>query len=167
MKIISLYPVKKWQFDTTLISTWGFALVALSFSFYQQYIMQLEPCYLCQLQRLPFLAILLITPIGLLENFNYLIKRFIQLFFLISLITALYHILIQFGVIDEKCDISQAITSTEDFYLLLIKTPVSCAKTNWKFLGLPITIYNLIFSIGWLIFYSWNIGIHKKTLDNR
>jgi disulfide bond formation protein DsbB len=155
MTAISLYPLKKWQINLPLIVTWLYSLIALSCSFYQQYIAQIDPCYLCKLQRLPFFAIFLITPIGFIANFNQIACRFLQLFFLISLCLALYHLLIQFGLVNEQCIMNQTINNREDFLLLLTKPSISCSEIKWKIFGMPITAYNLIFSL-FFLFYLRN-----------
>lgn len=68
-----------------------------------------------------------------------------KLALLLCFILASLHFSMQLGLISDFCAVPQNIKSIEQFSKLF-ETPVTCSKIAWKFLGVPMSVYNAIFS---------------------
>jgi disulfide bond formation protein DsbB len=164
MTIMNEHLNRSWQVDRALILVWFYSAVAIGCSFYQQMIQGIQPCFLCQLQRLPYFLIFCLAPFGFSIHLNHVVKVFIQMCLLLSVGLAFYHLLIQFEFITDRCKIVQSINSQEEFYLMLKKSVPSCSLISWKIAGFPVTAYNLLFSILILIYLikNWAYSQHNK-----
>jgi len=70
--------------------------------------------------------------------------RMMQILFTGGALLAFYHFLMQQGFISDFCAVPK-VTSIEQFESLLSKK--SCSEISWEFFGMPITFFNLIFSL--------------------
>lgn len=147
MTIISLYDQKRWHFDWTLVIFWISSLAILFFSFYQQYIEKIEPCFFCKWQRYVYFSIALISPIGLMQRYNFSTRYTLSFIFLIGFCLAAYHTLVQFGWLADRCTMTQKIENLNDFMTMLEQPKNSCANVSWKLFGFSASIYNTIFSL--------------------
>lgn len=130
----------------------------LIFSFYQEYIVKIKPCPLCFWQRNVYLLIFLISPLGLISRFNSLVRRLLNVIFLLGMSLAFYHLLIQRGWISDHCVFTKTVQSMEDFVAMIEQSNVSCATIGWKLWGLPASIYNVtVLSLAFLILNFKNI----------
>lgn len=128
-----------------LLFCWAFALLALGFSFWIQFVQKIEPCRLCKLQRLPYFGIALFPLLGLMRlNFNKIRVGLICLFGITALL-ATYHLCVIGGLIQDFCAVKGGIESIDDF-MLMIDSHVPCSKSEWRLLGLPMPVYSLIVS---------------------
>lgn len=109
----------------------GIAVLALTISFFVEYVIQVRPCILCKLQRVPYVATGIFALIGLFTPIKRYILRFIQICFLAGVIFATYHSSIQFGFLRSSCQKKQ----TEQ------------TSPSWRILGLPPPLYNGVFSL--------------------
>jgi disulfide bond formation protein DsbB len=118
----------------------SFAVLISSFS--AEYIFQRKVCFLCKLQRLPYLGLVLIYFIGLK------VSRTAQIFcllgvFSISMALGLYHFGVQQHIFDDHCNVSR-VSNIKDFNQLLDSTP--CSKAEWSLLGVPVSLLNAMIS---------------------
>ncbi|WP_068468681.1 disulfide bond formation protein B [Candidatus Protochlamydia phocaeensis] len=155
MVIVSLNQTSKWNFDKTLLVLWIISALVLMFSLYQQFIAKVEPCDLCKWQRYVYILIFAISPLGLIQQLNFSIRNTISLFFLIGFGVASYHALVQFGLLADRCAITQQITSIEDFMEILDQPKISCSNISWKLFGLSASSYNAAFSFFALIILNF------------
>lgn len=111
------------------------AILALVISFFVEYIIQIRPCILCKLQRIPYVATGVLSLIGLFASLKRLILRSIQICFLAGIILATYHSCVQLGFLGSSCQ----------------KKRVNQTGPSWRIFGIPPPLYNGVFSLGVLI----------------
>jgi len=128
------------------------SFVALISAYFIEYILGHQPCNLCLMERIPYVAALVIVIFN--YKFNHLEKYFILLLsivFLASTLLSLYHLGIEQGFIEESlvCDLqnSSNILSKEEILKQLQEKRVSCKDVTFKIFGLSLTTLNIIISI--------------------
>jgi disulfide bond formation protein DsbB len=166
MAIINLIQSKEEKIDRTFILFYISSLLILLFSFYQQHVVKIQPCFLCKCQRAIYFLIMLIAPIGLISHYNGIIRKLLNAIFLIGIALAFYHTLVQNGWVIDRCVMTEIVKNMNDFIQMLEKPSVSCAKTTLKILGLPASIYNLmILSLALLVlnFRSLQLIYQKRN----
>jgi disulfide bond formation protein DsbB len=130
----------------------AFSVFALITAYFIQYILNHEPCNLCLIERIPYLAaIIFISLIFLLNKFEKIISLIISLFFIFGTIISFYHFGIEQGFFSESlvCDIgnSNKAISAQDLLKQLEKKTVSCKDVTFKILGISLATFNTIISI--------------------
>ena len=138
----------KFTLNTVLI----FSVFALITAYFIQYILNHEPCNLCLIERIPYLAaIIFISLIFILNKFEKIISLIVGLFFIFGAVVSFYHFGIEQGFFNESvvCDLggSSKVTSTQDLLKQLEKETVSCKDVTFKVLGLSLATFNTIISI--------------------
>jgi disulfide bond formation protein DsbB len=151
MPKINLHICKSWILDWKLILLWILSLTILIFSFHQQYIKKIEPCFLCKYQRLIYFSVFIISSLGLICDFNSFIKNALKITFLIGFSLSIYHILIQSGWINDRCAINENIENMNDFIRMLEQPKIACATISWQLFGFSASVYNALFSLCALI----------------
>ena len=136
----------------TLNAVLIFSVFALITAYFIQYILNHEPCNLCLIERIPYLAaIILISLIFILNKFEKIISLIIGLFFIFGAVVSFYHFGIEQGFFNESlvCDLSNSnkATSAQDLLKQLEKKTVSCKDVTFKILGLSLATFNTIISI--------------------
>ena len=129
-----------------------FSVFALISAYFIQYILGHKPCNLCLLERLPYLAaIILISLIFILNKYEKLIILTVSLFFIFGTIVSFYHFGIEQGFFSESlvCNLSNNNTSlsAQDLLKQLEKQTVSCKDVTFKVLGLSLATFNTIISL--------------------
>ena len=136
-----------------LNSILAFSFLSLAIAYFIQYILGHEPCNLCLIERIPYLAsLILISFIFMINKFEKLIASIVLLFFIFGSIVSFYHVGIEQGFFNESfvCDLSSSneVMSKEDLLKQLQnKTPISCKDVTFRFLGLSLATINTIISI--------------------
>ena len=128
------------------------SLLALIFAYFIEYVLGHQPCNLCLIERIPYLAALIIIIINYrfdhLEKYLLLLLIFI---FLAGALISLYHLGIEQGFIKESlvCDLknSSKILSKEEILLQLQQKIVSCKDVTFKIFGFSLTTFNIIISL--------------------
>ena len=128
------------------------SLVALFSAYFVEYVLGHQPCNLCLIERIPYMAALIIIIINF--KLNYLEKYLILLLvfvFLAGTLLSLYHLGIEHGFIKESvvCDLkngSKVLTKAEILQQLQDKT-VSCKDVTFKIFGFSLTSLNIIISL--------------------
>ena len=138
----------KFTLNTVLI----FSVFALITAYFIQYILGHEPCNLCLIERIPYLAaIILISLIFILNKFEKIISLIVGLFFIFGAAVSFYHFGIEQGFFSETlvCDLSNnnKATSAQDLLKQLEKNTVSCKDVAFRILGLSLATFNTIISI--------------------
>ena len=128
------------------------SLLALIFAYFIEYVLGHQPCNLCLIERIPYLAALIIIIINYrfdhLEKYLLLLLIFI---FLAGALISLYHLGIEQGFIKESlvCDLknSSKILSKEEILLQLQQKIVSCKDVTFKIFSFSLTTLNIIISL--------------------
>ena len=129
-----------------------FSVFALITAYFIQYILNHKPCNLCLIERIPYLAaIILISLIFILNKFEKIISLIVGLFFIFGAIVSFYHFGIEQGFFEESlvCDIGSNIESmsTQDLLKQLENKIISCKDVSFKVLGLSLATFNTLVSI--------------------
>ena len=130
----------------------AFSILSLSIAYFIQYVLGHKPCNLCIIERIPYIAaIILISLIFILNRYQKIILSLILIFFLFGAVVSFYHFGIEQGFFSESlvCDLgnSQPLNK-EDLLNQLKKTEiVSCKDVTFRFLGLSLATINTVISL--------------------
>ena len=146
----------------------AFSILSLSIAYFIQYILGHKPCNLCIIERIPYIAaIILISLIFILNKYQKIISSLILIFFIFGAVVSFYHFGIEQGFFSESlvCDLgnSQPINKEELLNQLKKAEIVSCKDVTFRFLGLSLATINTIISIilsGIMIKVIKNYGKH-------
>ena len=138
----------KFTLNTVLI----FSVFALITAYFIQYILGHEPCNLCLIERIPYLAaIILISLIFILNKFEKIISLIVGLFFIFGAFISFYHFGIEQGFFSESlvCDLdnNKKAVSAQDLLKQLEKQIVSCKDVTFRVLGLSLATINTLISM--------------------
>ena len=131
----------------------AFSFLSLSIAYFIQYILGHEPCNLCLIERIPYLAsLILISLIFIINKFEKLISSIVLLFFIFGSVVSFYHVGIEQGFFSESfvCDLGslKENVSKEDLLKQLQnKTPISCKDVTFTLFGLSLATINTVISI--------------------
>ena len=130
----------------------AFSILSLSIAYFIQYILGHKPCNLCLIERIPYIAsVILISLLFILNRFKKIIAIILFLFFIFGAIISFYHVGIEQGFFSESfvCNLSSSQDNLTAKQLLkqLENTPVSCKEVTFRLLGLSLATINTIISI--------------------
>ena len=130
----------------------AFSILSLSIAYFIQYVLGHKPCNLCIIERIPYIAaIILISLIFILNRYQKIISSLILIFFIFGAVVSFYHFGIEQGFFSESlvCDLGNSRPlSKEDLLNQLKKTEiVSCKDVTFRFLGLSLATINTIISL--------------------
>ena len=129
-----------------------FSILSLSIAYFIQYALGHKPCNLCIIERIPYIAaIILISLIFILNRYQKIISSLILIFFIFGVVVSFYHFGIEQGFFSESLvwDLgnSQPLNK-EDLLNQLKKTEiVSCKDVTFRFLGLSLATINTVISL--------------------
>ena len=130
----------------------AFSILSLSIAYFIQYVLGHKPCNLCIVERIPYIAaIILISLVFILNKYQKIISSLILIFFIFGAVVSFYHFGIEQGFFSESlvCDLgnSQPLNK-EDLLNQLKKTEiVSCKDVTFRFLGLSLATINTVISL--------------------
>ena len=130
-----------------------YSVLSLATAYFIQYILGHEPCNLCLIERIPYLAsLILISLIFIIKKFERMIAGIVLLFFIFGSIISFYHVGIEQGFFSESlvCDLnnSEKNLSKEDLIKQLeSRTAVSCKDVTFRLFGLSLATINTVISI--------------------
>ena len=129
-----------------------FSILSLLIAYFIQYVLGHKPCNLCLIERIPYIAsIILISLIFIINKFEKIISIIILLFFIFASIVSFYHFGIEQGFFNESlvCDLeNNKHLSTEQLLKQLESSSiVSCKDVTFRVLGLSLATINTIISI--------------------
>lgn len=146
-----------------LFSVLFISICALLCSYIAEHWFYKSACYLCKLQRLPYIGIFFISIWGIFS-----INRQGPLYFLIGismmgLSLGLYHFGILQHFFKDYCYVTQ-ISNINDFQNLLASQ--ACAKVQWKILGIPATLINIFVSFSLIVGSYIRLKTEKYSLQS-
>ena len=129
-----------------------FSILSLSIAYFIQYVLAHKPCNLCLIERIPYIAtVILISLIFIINKFEKLISIIILLFFIFGAVTSLYHFGVEQDFFSESlvCDLGKTgQLSKEDLLKELENSSiVSCKDVTFRILGLSLATINAIISL--------------------
>ena len=127
------------------------SIIALSFAYFVEYILNYKPCNLCLIERLPYFLAIIIIFLGIsLNRFEKIIFISLGLIFTSATILSLYHVGIEKGFFEESlvCVSNNEINilNKEDLLKEFQKTVVSCKDVEFTLFGLSLATINSIIS---------------------
>ena len=135
-----------------LNSILAFSILTLSIAYFIQYVLGHKPCNLCIIERIPYIAaIILISLIFILNRYQKIISSLILIFFIFGAVVSFYHFGIEQGFFSESlvCDLgnSQPLNKEELLNQLKKTEIVSCKDVTFRFLGLSLATINTVISL--------------------
>ena len=129
-----------------------FSILSLSIAYFIQYVLGHKPCNLCLIERIPYIAsVILISLIFILNKFEKIISIIILLFFIFGAIVSFYHFGIEQGFFNESlvCDLGNNENLSKEQLLKQLKSSsiVSCKDVTFRVLGFSLATINAIISI--------------------
>ena len=130
----------------------AFSILSLSIAYFIQYVLDHKPCNSCIVERIPYIAaIILISLIFILNRYQKIISSLILIFFIFGAVVSFYHFGIEQGFFSESlvCDLGNGQPlNKEDLLNQLKKTEiVSCKDVTFRFLGLSLATINTVISL--------------------
>ena len=130
----------------------AFSILSLSTAYFIQYVLGHKPCNLCIIERIPYIAaIILISLIFILNRYQKIISSLILVFFIFGAVVSFYHFGIEQGFFSESlvCDLgnSRALNKEELLNQLKKTEIVSCKDVTFRFLGLSLATINTVISL--------------------
>ena len=130
----------------------AFSILSLSTAYFIQYVLGHKPCNLCIIERIPYIAaIILISLIFILNRYQKIISSLILIFFIFGAVVSFYHFGIEQGFFSESlvCDLgnSQPLNKEELLDQLKKTEVVSCKDVTFRFLGLSLATINTVISL--------------------
>ena len=130
----------------------AFSILSLSIAYFIQYVLGHKPCNLCIIERIPYIAaIILISLIFILKRYQKIISSLILIFFIFGSVVSFYHFGIEQGFFSESlvCDLGNSQPTNKEELLNQLKKAeiVSCKDVTFRFLGLSLATINTIISV--------------------
>ena len=130
----------------------AFSILSLSTAYFIQYVLGHKPCNLCIIERIPYIAaIILISLIFILNRYQKIISSLILILFIFGAVVSFYHFGIEQGFFSESlvCDLgnSQPLNKEELLNQLKKTEIVSCKDVTFRFLGLSLATINTVISL--------------------
>ena len=128
------------------------SILSLSIAYFIQYVLGHKPCNLCIIERIPYIAaIILISLIFILNRYQKIISSLILIFFIFGAVVSFYHFGIEQGFFSESlvCDLGNSRPLNKEELLNQLKKTeiVSCKDVTFRFLGLSLATINTIISL--------------------
>ena len=145
----------------------AFSILSLSIAYFIQYVLGHKPCNLCIIERIPYIAaIILISLIFILNRYQKIISSLILVFFIFGAVVSFYHFGIEQGFFQESpvCGLKDAgqILSKEELLKQLSKNTVSCKDVTFRVFGLSLTTINIGLSLFLIILSTKNFINYEK-----
>ena len=130
----------------------AFSVLSLSIAYFIQFVLGHKPCNLCIIERIPYIAtIVLISLIFIVNKYEKVISSIILVFFIFGAVVSFYHFGIEQGFFSESliCELSNNNTLNKEELLDQLKKTeiVSCKEVTFRFLGLSLATINTIISV--------------------
>ena len=130
----------------------AFSILSLSIAYFIQYVLGHKPCNLCIIERIPYIAaIILISLVFILNKYQKIISSLILIFFIFGAVVSFYHFGIEQGFFSESlvCDLGNSRPLNKEELLNQLKKAeiVSCKDVTFRFLGLSLATINTVISL--------------------
>jgi|TARA_B110000240_G_C13162257_1_gene309906 disulfide bond formation protein DsbB len=128
-----------------------FCILTLLFAYFVEYILKHAPCNLCLIQRIPYIAtIVLILLVLVFGKFEKIILITTGLVFIFGTIISFYHFGIEQGFFNESlvCDLNMRnkATTAQELLRELEAKNISCKDVTFAFFGYSLATFNTIIS---------------------
>ena len=128
-----------------------FSILSLSIAYFIQYVLGHKPCNLCLIERIPYIAsVILISLILMINKFEKIIFIIVLLFFIFGAIVSFYHFGTEQGFFSESlvCDLGEnnKAVSAQDLLKELKSKNISCKNVTFRIFGLSLATFNTIIS---------------------
>jgi len=128
-----------------------FCILSLLFAYSIEYILKHAPCNLCLLERIPYMATIVLAFLVLVFcKYEKIILIAIGLFFISGTVISFYHLGIEQGFFNESliCDLdgSNQATSAQDLLKELDTKSISCKDVTFRIFGFSLATFNIIIS---------------------
>ena len=138
--------------DTLLKLILVFSIFAILSAYFIQYVLGHQPCNLCLIERIPYIAsIITISIFLLLKRFEKLFLTMLISIFISAFVISSYHFGIEQGFIKESlvCDLnSTSVNLTKESLLNELKQKtVSCKDVTFKIFGLSLPTINILIKL--------------------
>ena len=135
-----------------LNSILAFSILSLSIAYFIQHVLGHKPCNLCIIERIPYIAaIILISLIFILNKYQKIISSLILIFFFFGAVISFYHFGIEQGFFNDSliCELgnNKLLNKEELLNQLKMVEIISCKDVTFRFLGLSLATINTIISI--------------------
>ena len=129
-----------------------FSILSLSIAYFIQYALGHQPCNLCIIERIPYIAsIILISLIFIINKYEKTISSIILVFFIFGAVVSFYHFGIEQSFFSESliCELSNNNPLNKEELLSQLKKAeiVSCKDVTFRILGLSLATINTIISL--------------------
>ena len=129
-----------------------FSILSLSIAYFIQYVLGHKPCNLCLIERIPYIAsLILISLIFIITKFEKILSIIILLFFIFGAIVSFYHFGIEQGFFSESlvCDLGNNTNLSKEQLLKQLESSsiLSCKDVTFRVLGFSLATINTIISI--------------------
>ena len=129
-----------------------FSILSLLIAYSIQYVLGHKPCNLCLIERIPYIAsVILISLIFIINKFEKIISIILLLFFIFAIIVSFYHFGIEQGFFNESlvCDLGNNANLSKEQLLKQLENSsvVSCKDVTFRILGFSLATINTIISI--------------------
>ncbi|MDC3157306.1 disulfide bond formation protein B [Candidatus Pelagibacter bacterium] len=129
-----------------------FSILSLLIAYYIQYVLDHKPCNLCIIERIPYLAaVILISLVFIINRYEKILLSAVLLFFIFGTVVSFYHFGIEQGFYSESlvCDLGNSKNLLKDELLNQLKNSniVSCKDVTFRLFGLSLATINTIISI--------------------
>ena len=130
----------------------AFGILSLLIAYFVQYVLGHKPCNLCIIERIPYIAaIILISLIFIINKYEKIISSIILIFFIFGTVVSFYHFGIEQGFFSESliCELTNSNALNKEELLNQLKKAeiISCKNVTFRFLGLSLATINTIISV--------------------
>ena len=128
-----------------------FSILSLLIAYSIQYVLGHKPCNLCLIERIPYIAsVILISLIFIINKFEKIISIILLLFFIFAIIVSFYHFGIEQGFFSESlvCDLGNNANVSKKQLLKQLENAsiVSCKNVTFRILGFSLATINTVLS---------------------
>jgi len=128
-----------------------FCILVLVSTFFIEYILKHIPCNLCLIERIPYIATIVLALITLIfDKYEKIILFLIGLFFVFGTIVSFYHFGIEQSFFNESlvCNLTESdkVFSAQDLLKELEIKSISCKDVTFRVFGLSLATFNTIIS---------------------
>tara|TARA_B100000780_G_C20935921_1_gene373162 strand:- start:56 stop:541 length:486 start_codon:yes stop_codon:yes gene_type:complete len=160
--------MSKIKHKTVLSLIMLFSIFAIFVAYFIQYVLKHQPCNLCLIERIPYIASIIIISICLFfEKFEKISLSILSFIFFSAALISLYHFGIEQGFVDESlvCDLNSESNDLSKEALLnqLKEVSVSCKDVSFKIFGLSLATFNIVISIILGVITTKSFFIYEKN----
>ena len=129
-----------------------FCIFSLFTAYFIQYVLKHQPCNLCLIERIPYIASIIIILICIFsKKFEKISLIILSLIFFSAALISFYHFGIEQGFIKESlvCNLSEesGYLSKKALLKQLKVVPISCKDVTFKIFGLSLATFNIFISL--------------------